>query len=59
MESELTCPDCKVPMNRHAEKLDVFAAIGVPLGWDESLGGLVEVLFCCPKCGGIDSVHEA
>ena len=59
MSEQMTCSDCDVPMNQHAEKLDVFAASGLPLAWDKDLGGLIEELFCCPQCGKIDSVHGA
>jgi predicted RNA-binding Zn-ribbon protein involved in translation (DUF1610 family) len=59
MTEKKTCPDCNVDMNRHAEKLDVFAAIGVPEAWNEDLGGSIEELFCCPDCGKIDSVRGA
>lgn len=57
MTEKLVCPDCGVRMNQHAEKLDVFAAMGLPGAWDGELGGLIEELYCCPECGKIDSVH--
>jgi hypothetical protein len=57
VNDKLTCAECGVEMNRHAEKLDVFAAIGIAAAWDDDLGGSVEQLFCCPRCGNIDSVH--
>jgi NAD(P)H-dependent FMN reductase/ribosomal protein S27AE len=47
----MTCPQCGVEMNQHAEKLvdptDAAEAAAV----DPVLGGIVEELYTCPACG--------
>ena len=51
----MTCPDCGVTMNHHAEKL-------IDPVWprdkalvDPVLGGIVEEVHTCPKCGKAES----
>jgi ribosomal protein S27AE len=47
----MICPDCGVPMNHHADKLDYNAALDDPAAADPDLGGLVEQVHTCPACG--------
>jgi len=49
----LTCPECKAPMNHHAEKLVVTADPDPSV--DPDLGGYIEELHTCPKCGNLES----
>ncbi len=49
----LTCPECQAPMNHHAEKLVVTADPGLDL--DADLGGYIEEMHTCPRCGHPES----
>jgi ribosomal protein S27AE len=51
--NQLTCPKCGTPMNHHAEKL-VVTADSEP-GADADLGGYIQELHGCPKCGHLES----
>jgi predicted RNA-binding Zn-ribbon protein involved in translation (DUF1610 family) len=47
----MICPQCGVEMNYHAEKLDYTAALTEPHAIDPDLGGVLEEVHTCPKCG--------
>lgn len=49
--NKMTCADCGVELNHHAEKLvdPVNAQEAAQL--DPELGGLLEEYHCCPECG--------
>jgi ribosomal protein S27AE len=51
--SPLTCPRCGATMNHHAEKLVVTAAPDPAL--DPDLGGYIQELHSCPRCGHLES----
>jgi hypothetical protein len=48
---QMICPDCKVEMNYHAEKLDYMAAETDPDALDPDLDGILEEVHACPRCG--------
>jgi ribosomal protein S27AE len=45
--NKLTCPNCGVEMNQHAEKIDY--SVAGPM--DSEFGGVVEEVHGCPSCG--------
>jgi len=47
----LICADCGIPMNHHADKLNLTAAQDDPGAIDADLGGVVEEAHTCPGCG--------
>jgi hypothetical protein len=50
-DTPMICPNCKVKMNHHGDKV-VFPADPRDLeSVDPTLGGLVEEFHACPKCG--------
>jgi hypothetical protein len=51
----IICPQCKIAMNYHAEKIDYAAALTEPDAADPDLGGILEEVHTCPKCGGIET----
>jgi ribosomal protein S27AE len=52
---KMTCPSCRVEMNHHCDKL-VYTAEPQDIGQaDPGLGGFIEELHTCPKCGGAAS----
>ncbi len=51
---KMICPPCGVEMNYHADKLDYTAALTEPEKIDPDLGGVLEEVHTCPKCGKTD-----
>lgn len=47
----MICPDCRIEMNCHAEKIDYEAALSELEALDPDLGGVVEEAHTCPECG--------
>jgi len=48
---KMICPNCRVEMNHHCDKL-VYTTDPQDAGQtDPSLGGFIEELHTCPKCG--------
>jgi len=47
------CPQCGIAMNYHAEKIDYMAALTDPDAIDPDLGGVVEEVHTCPRCGNV------
>ncbi len=47
--NRITCPDCGVEMNHHADKLDYGTAPGDPA--DAEAGGVIIEAHTCPGCG--------
>jgi ribosomal protein S27AE len=43
------CPNCKLPMNHHAEKM---VYVGDETQSDPVLGGVIQQMHTCPRCGG-------
>jgi predicted RNA-binding Zn-ribbon protein involved in translation (DUF1610 family) len=50
-ESKMICPGCGAEMNLHAEKIDYTAALDEDAADDEDMGGRLEEIHTCPKCG--------
>jgi hypothetical protein len=50
-EKKMTCPDCGVEMNYHAEKIDYNAAPDEADAFDADFGGVVEEAHSCSLCG--------
>ena len=48
---KMICPDCRIEMNYHAEKLDYTAALIDPDAVDPDLDGILEEVYTCPGCG--------
>jgi ribosomal protein S27AE len=48
---KMTCPDCGVPMNHHASKIDYTGALDEREAIDTDLGGIIEEAHTCPACG--------
>ena len=53
--SKMTCPECGVEMNHHAEKLVDPTNAQEAAQVDPALGGLIEEMHTCPECGKGDS----
>lgn len=47
--SPMTCPDCGVPMNHHADKIDYSAADMTTA--DPDFVGSIQEAHTCPQCG--------
>ena len=47
----MSCPDCGVAMNYHADKIDYTAALSESEAVDPELGGIVEEAHTWPVCG--------
>ncbi len=48
---KMLCPNCGAQMNHHADKLDLTTALTEPDAVDPELGGILEEVYGCPKCG--------
>lgn len=48
---KMTCEDCGVEMNHHADKIDYTAALEDGGTVDPAFGGVLEEAHCCPACG--------
>ncbi|MGH7799772.1 MAG: hypothetical protein ACREOW_03965 [Thermodesulfobacteriota bacterium] len=53
-QRKMICPACGVEMNYHADKIDYTAALTHPDKMDPDLGGILEEVHTCPKCGGTE-----
>lgn len=51
----MRCPKCGAQMNRHAEKLIEPRTAEEARTADPALGGILEQVFGCPKCGWTES----
>lgn len=51
---KMICLACGVEMNYHADKIDYTAALTYPDKMDPDLGGMLEEVHTCPKCGGTE-----
>ena len=49
----MTCPQCGIEMNYHAEKIDYMAVLSDSDAIDPDLGGVVEEVHTCPGCGTV------
>jgi ribosomal protein S27AE len=50
---KMICSDCGIEMNYHAEKIDYTASLVDPHAVDPDLGGVLEEVHTCPRCGKI------
>ena len=56
-KEKMICPNCRVEMNHHSDKL-VYATDLLQAGAiDPPLGGFIEEFHTCPRCGGGASRH--
>lgn len=53
-ERPMICPWCGGVMNRHSEKLVYTGETSGP-GVDQVLGGVLQEMHACPRCGHVDS----
>lgn len=51
MREKMTCRDCGIEMNHHADKIDYSAALEESRDVDPAFGGHVEEAHTCPACG--------
>jgi len=56
-KKKMTCPDCRVEMNHHCDKLVYATDLPQARAIDPNLGGFIEEFHSCPKCGGGASRH--
>ena len=47
----MICPTCGIEMNQHAEKLVYPSGPHEASSVDPVLGGMIEELYTCPRCG--------
>ncbi len=50
-KTKMTCPDCGVEMNYHAEKIDYNASLDEADAFDADFGGVIEEAHSCSLCG--------
>ena len=48
---KMICPDCRVEMNHHSDKLVYATDLPQAGAIDPSLGGFIEEFHACPTCG--------
>ena len=48
---KMLCPNCGVQMNHHADKIDFTPVLTETDAADSDLGGILEEVHTCPKCG--------
>lgn len=53
-EPWMVCPKCGTTMNRHSEKV-VYTGETLGPGVDPVLGGVMQEMHACPRCGYVDS----
>jgi len=51
----MTCPKCGARMNPHAEKPAYPLTAAEAAGTDWVLGGVIEEVHQCPRCGNVES----
>jgi ribosomal protein S27AE len=55
--SKMICPNCRVEMNHHGDKLMQATDSQQTVHMHEAVGGAVEEFHTCPKCGRGGSRH--
>jgi ribosomal protein S27AE len=55
--NKMICPRCGVEMNHHCDKVVYTTDPEEAGGRDPSLGGFIEEIHTCPKCGVAASRH--
>jgi hypothetical protein len=54
---KMICPNCRVEMNHHGDKLVYATELTQGNAMDPHLGGFIEEFHTCPKCGCGTSRH--
>lgn len=54
-KQKMKCPACGAEMNHHAEKIDYTAGLADADILDPELGGVLEEVHTCLKCGGVET----
>ncbi len=54
---KMICPNCRMEMNHHCNKLVYTGDAQDAWQTDPTLGGFIEEFHTCPKCGGGASRH--
>jgi hypothetical protein len=49
---KMLCPNCRVEMNHHCDKVAYTIDPQHGVQMDPNLGGFIEEFHACPKCGG-------
>ena len=52
---KMICPNCRVEMNHHCDRLVYAQTHRGRLAMDEGLGGVLEEFHTCPQCAGVAS----
>jgi Zn-finger nucleic acid-binding protein len=53
ISDKMICPNCRVEMNYHCDKLVYASDSQGTARMDEGLGGVLEEFHTCPKCAGV------
>ena len=56
-KGNMTCPNCRVEMNHHCDKLVYATEVPSAGAIDPNLGGFIEEFHTCPECGDGASRH--
>jgi len=56
-KGKMICPNCRVEMNHHSDKLVYATDLPQVDAIDPGLGGFIEEFHTCPKCGDGASRH--
>ena len=51
----MICPRCGATMNHHADKLVDASRAEDAAAVDPALGGMIDEMFGCPRCGNAES----
>ena len=54
-ETKMICPKCGAEMNHHADKLVYPTSEEEAKKMNLVLGGVIEEMYYCPACGGVES----
>jgi predicted RNA-binding Zn-ribbon protein involved in translation (DUF1610 family) len=54
-KSKMICPNCGAEMNHHADKLVDPITEEDRRHFNPNLGGVVNEIYYCPSCGGVES----
>jgi len=51
---QMMCPRCGAQMNHHAEKVEFSSVRDGLTATDRTLDGILQNVYACPNCGGIE-----
>jgi len=54
-KNKMICPKCDDEMNHHADKLVYPTSPEDAKKMNATLGGVIEEIHCCPRCGAVAS----